>query len=87
MAWSKAKRGITSRRWEHLRQQVIERDNYACTYCGRQGRFEVHHVDHDRQNNHIDNLTLLCRSCHITEHSNPISPEQAEWNTYILSMI
>lgn len=28
----------------------------------------VHHKDHNRLNNALDNLELLCRSCHALEH-------------------
>ena len=28
----------------------------------------VHHVDLDKGHNELDNLVLLCRSCHIGRH-------------------
>ena len=28
----------------------------------------VHHIDHNHYNNDRDNLELLCKSCHQTEH-------------------
>jgi hypothetical protein len=36
----------------------------------------VHHIDHDRGNNAIDNLELLERSVHIRNHA----PDAAEWH-------
>ena len=79
---SKGKR-LHWRKWAKLRQVIFERDNYTCTKCGRQGMFEVHHVDHDRTNNELDNLTLLCSKCHISGHSKPTPPELVEWNEYM----
>lgn len=29
---------------------------------------QVHHIDHDRKNNKIDNLKLLCPTCHMIQH-------------------
>ena len=30
----------------------------------------VHHIDHNRDNNNLDNLILLCRDCYIKRHKN-----------------
>jgi hypothetical protein len=40
----------------------------ACEECGSTLRLEVHHIDKDRTNNDIDNLILLCKSCHKKRH-------------------
>jgi 5-methylcytosine-specific restriction endonuclease McrA len=29
---------------------------------------EVHHTDHDRENNDESNLVTLCQSCHLAHH-------------------
>ncbi len=45
-----------------------------CQMCGKDllesTHYEwcVHHVDHDRTNNEIENLQLLCKSCHQKHH-------------------
>ena len=36
-------RGIGSRAWERIRQQVLDRDGWRCRQCGFYGN-EVHHV-------------------------------------------
>lgn len=47
----------------------------SCQWCNKdlttasQYEWCVHHIDHDRNNNTIDNLILLCKSCHQKEHS------------------
>lgn len=51
-----------------LRDEVLKRDNNACTICGMSNRIIVHHKDHNKTNNILSNLTTLCRSCHINEH-------------------
>lgn len=39
-----------------------------CEICGKKGRLDVHHKDHDYNNNNLDNLMVLCRSCHSKIH-------------------
>jgi len=45
------------------KEDVLNRGADACQMCGRIGK-EIHHIDHDPSNNHIDNLVLLCPTCH-----------------------
>lgn len=55
-----------------LRRSIRERDNYICQKCGKlQGdrAFSVHHIDYDKKNCNPENLTTLCRSCHIKLHN------------------
>ena len=47
--------------------QVLERDNYTCQNpnCEHLSEgLDVHHIDYDKKNNSLDNLTTLCDSCH-----------------------
>jgi len=51
------------------RQSIRRRDDFICAMCdlkvnGKHERFPVHHIDHNRENNHPDNLITLCKSCH-----------------------
>ena len=57
-----------SRRWVHLRQDVLDRDHYVCQYCGRTNSRTVDHIvpiefAHDLKAN-PDNLAVICRNCH-----------------------
>jgi hypothetical protein len=44
-----------------------------CELCGKDnGRLDIHHKDNNENNNNLDNLMCLCRSCHMKVH-NPVS--------------
>lgn len=46
----------------------------TCQHCGAIPA-DVHHMDEDVNNNDLDNLQALCRSCHIKYH-NHVSPKR-----------
>lgn len=54
------------------RELALKRDEYTCTMCGKKSNLIVHHIDcsgqSDDVNNDLDNLTTLCRRCHINLH-------------------
>ena len=60
------------------RADVLERDGYRCQICGRGGpergelaTLHVHHIERDPDDideNAMENLTTLCRSCHSWVH-------------------
>lgn len=47
----------------------------ACSACGareivrKRSNLYVHHIDEDRSNNSLDNLQVLCASCHRKTHN------------------
>jgi hypothetical protein len=44
-----------------------------CEKCGKTGKLDIHHIDENPNNNNLDNLMCLCRSCHMkTHHPKPI---------------
>ena len=58
---------------KELKHQILERDNYTCqnSNCEHLSeRLDVHHIDYDKQNNNPENLTTLCKSCHIRTNYN-----------------
>ena len=59
-------------RFDGNRSKALERDEYTCTMCGAKKDLVVHHIDcsgqTDNPNNDVDNLTTLCRRCHINLH-------------------
>lgn len=42
----------------------------SCEDCGNDDKrvLEVHHKDHDKNNNSLDNLIVLCANCHKIRH-------------------
>lgn len=42
-----------------------------CKHCGIKNKkvLVIHHIDHNRKNNTIDNLMWLCRNCHYLIHN------------------
>ena len=69
--------------WGRLRKQVLERDKYRCRRCARPGRLEVHHQNGRPDDNRLENLVTLCRSCHIEAHRPPVAPDVAAWRALI----
>lgn len=50
------------------RRRAIEHYGHICENCGVSDDFmEVHHLDADKTNNNLDNLSVLCRTCHRTK--------------------
>ena len=51
-----------------LKESIRQRDNYCCKLCNKkqigQIKFDVHHIDYNKQNHNPENLITLCKSCH-----------------------
>lgn len=62
--------------WRRKRLEILERDNYECQLCKREGKYNkgntVHHIKHleDRPDLALvdDNLLTVCGACHNKEH-------------------
>jgi len=64
-----SKRVTSTRRWQALRQVILERDGWACVGCGeRRKRLEVDHIKPVRLRPDLAfepaNLQALCGPCH-----------------------
>ncbi len=70
----------TTRQWENIRKAVLQRDNFTCQKCGRQGKehatrkSDVLIVHHKKErtlggSDENDNLETLCPRCHILQPS------------------
>ena len=67
MAGSRNHAALTRRLWRRARRAALERDAWTCQTCGKFGN-ECHHIqplDHGGKPYALDNLTILCRGCHI----------------------
>lgn len=86
-----SKHVTSTRRWQVLRQAILERDGWACVDCGtKRGRLEIDHVKPVRlaPDRAFDptNLQTLCGPCHTRKtriecgHPAPIqSPARDAW--------
>jgi len=58
---------LASEKWQRMRAEVISRDKGRCT-CGAKGT-DVHHLTYENLGQEeLEDLILLCRSCHQKEH-------------------
>ena len=60
--------------WSFARHTVLKRDGRKCVRCGSTRALEVNHTIPRKGEgygtgcwNHLDNLELLCRECHVAE--------------------
>ena len=57
--------------WVQISYRTRQARNWECEQCGiSQGEelnnpIGVHHIDYNPQNNHLDNLIVLCAKCHL----------------------
>jgi HNH endonuclease len=53
------------------RKRALKEYGAKCADCGLENIkvLEVHHIDENRDNNHINNLVVLCRNCHQLRHT------------------
>lgn len=49
-------------------ERAINHYGKICSICKSVENIEVHHIDFDRKNNEIENLQVLCKSCHRKPH-------------------
>lgn len=47
-----------------FKKNILKKYSYRCILCGITKKLVVHHIDYNKQNNDIENLIVLCRSCH-----------------------
>lgn len=62
--------GEHDRRFDQVRETVLQRDDYTCRFCAfRAVKWqEVHHRDDDHANNKPGNLLTACCFCHQCHH-------------------
>ena len=89
---------LKTKRWQVLRQIVLERDGWACVDCGtRRGRLEIDHVKPVRSNPELAfdpaNCAVRCSSCHTRKtriecgHPAPIiTPERQAWGKAVAEL-
>lgn len=56
-------------KWSFREYFFRHKKERKCFYCGYNKKLRelfVHHIDHNRENNNLNNLMLVCRKCHCT---------------------
>lgn len=63
------------KRYESVWNGVWSRDKYKCYYCGFTSKKhqEIHHLNHDHNDNSVDNLVTVCPLCHQNFHLDNVS--------------
>lgn len=58
-----------------IKKQVYKRDNNQCTNCGSKEDLHIHHIKEYSKGglNNLENLTLLCVSCHANVHKDNVA--------------
>ena len=62
--------------WYWLHKKAREKTKLwpqKCNRCGVTENLVTHHKDHNWRNNSIDNLEILCKTCHLEEHHDEFS--------------
>ena len=53
---------------DYYRRIAFENLPNICEICNSKNQLRVHHKDRNRQNNDLDNLMIVCKSCHNKIH-------------------
>jgi hypothetical protein len=73
-----------------LRRFIRFRDDHICQYCKNKcgmGELDVHHIDHNRNNNKKENLISLCNNCHYMCHHKDANMWITYWQNYMKERI
>lgn len=90
-----SKRVTSTRRWQVLRHQILERDGWKCRCCGERRRLEIDHIQPVRlaPERAFDpsNLQALCGPCHtrktrIEVGHKPVDPKRAAWREAVAEL-
>jgi len=64
----KLKNKIKNKEINFYQKLVQKNKDLGCALCGTMTATEIHHIDRDRTNNSVENLTPLCNNCHRNYH-------------------
>lgn len=88
-----SKHVTSTRRWQAIRQAVLERDNWQCVKCGERRRLECDHIlpvkTHPELSFDPANIQALCGPCHtrktrIEIGHKPLPKPRQDWRDSVL---
>lgn len=69
-----------------LKPQVLARDGQTCAMTGGKRALEVHHIDHNPENNQMGNLITLSRAAHEQYHAMP-GVQRSSWQRMFSELV
>jgi 5-methylcytosine-specific restriction endonuclease McrA len=57
--------------WKEVRKIKLSSTERQCEQCGSKTKLQVHHTSykrHGREHKHLEDLKVLCQTCHEAEH-------------------
>lgn len=83
MSWSEYKNYLHTDQWLGIRDEVFERFGGRCATCNGTENLHAHHRTYERVGyEYIEDLTLLCATCHHLLHSTWNSLEVSDDSAY-----
>ena len=57
--------------WQAFRKKILERDKYLCVYCSHiSKKYQIaDHIDGNPENNHENNMQVVCQMCNLIKHA------------------
>lgn len=60
---------LRSPEWARLRDRALAHADWRCQLCNRPDDLDAHHRTYERLGHeHLEDLTVLCRTCHDRHH-------------------
>lgn len=76
---------LMSKDWERLRNQKLSAVGSTCQICNSPDNLHIHHRTYKRiYNERLNDLTVLCGSCHLLFHQQHWTEEKIEAEVYKL---
>ena len=66
--------GLSCKAAQKIRQAIGH-----CENCGSTQNLDIHHLNGDKHDHSLHNLTVLCHQCHMREHANQ---KETGWDSY-----
>jgi hypothetical protein len=67
--------------WRSVREIALERAKHRCQLCNSASELQVHHRTYKNrgwEDQHLDDLTVLCANCHKKHHDIVANPKLAD---------